>query len=195
MQSVSVSKLAREFNCAVIFFPTFCALQDLATRKPIGLGELRDGLYYFKSLAIRPARTNKVNVSINLWHARLGYCSYKHLKLVLFLSNTFFDSINNCCDICYRAKQTRKPFSLSINKSASPFNLVHIDIWGSCRTPSHTGAHFFLTIVDDCTRAIWVYLLQKKSEAYQCFVNFHAMVKNHFDANIKHIRSDNLKSL
>ncbi|XP_073098866.1 uncharacterized protein [Elaeis guineensis] len=165
--------------------------KDLATRKLIGLGELRDGLYYFKGLAIRPARTNKVNVSINLWHARLGHCSYKRLKLVPFLSNTSFDSINNCCDICYRVKQTRKPFSLSINKSASPFNLVHIDIWGLYRTPSHTGAHFFLTIVDDCTRATWVYLLQRKFEAYQCFVNFHAMVKNHFDANIKHIRSDN----
>ncbi|XP_073112313.1 uncharacterized protein [Elaeis guineensis] len=58
---VSVSKLARELNCAVLFFPTFCALQDLATRKLIGLGELQDGLYYFKGLAIRPARTNKVN--------------------------------------------------------------------------------------------------------------------------------------
>ncbi|XP_073109025.1 uncharacterized protein [Elaeis guineensis] len=38
----TLSKLARELNCAVLFFLTFCALQDLTTRKLIGLGELRD---------------------------------------------------------------------------------------------------------------------------------------------------------
>ena len=68
-------------------------------------------------------------------------------------------------------------FSLSFNKSIFSFHLVHLDIWGPYCTPSHSNAHYFFMIVDDCTKTTWVYLLHRKSEAYQYFLHFHAMVK------------------
>jgi len=48
---LSISKITRALNCVAIFFSTFCVFQDLATRKLIGMGELRDGLYYYKATA------------------------------------------------------------------------------------------------------------------------------------------------
>jgi len=45
---LSISKLTTTLNCVVIFFSTFCVLEDLLTRKLIGTSELRDGLYHYK---------------------------------------------------------------------------------------------------------------------------------------------------
>ena len=50
---------------------------------------------------------------------------------------------------------------------------------------------FFLTIVDDCTRTTWVYLLQYKSDSLSTLETFYNYVVTHFDCKIKHIRSDN----
>ena len=59
------------------------------------------------------------------------------------------------------------------------------------RTVLYLIRSILLTIVDDYTHAIWVYLLQRKFDAYQHFVNFYAMVFNHFDGVIKQVHSDN----
>uniref|UniRef100_A0A2N9EV06 Reverse transcriptase Ty1/copia-type domain-containing protein n=1 Tax=Fagus sylvatica TaxID=28930 RepID=A0A2N9EV06_FAGSY len=44
---LSVSRLAKSLNCAVIFLPYHCLLQDLNSKKIFGRGYERDGLYYF----------------------------------------------------------------------------------------------------------------------------------------------------
>ncbi|KAM1512917.1 hypothetical protein ACFX1Z_024415 [Malus domestica] len=43
---LSVSKLTRALNCVVIFFPEFCVVQDVSTRRMIGLGKRHNDLYY-----------------------------------------------------------------------------------------------------------------------------------------------------
>ncbi|CAI7865136.1 unnamed protein product [Closterium sp. NIES-53] len=46
----------------------------------------------------------------------------------------------------------------------APLALVHMDVVGPTRVPSLLGSHYFLTIVDDHTRAVWVYPLKSKGE-------------------------------
>ncbi|CAI7839749.1 unnamed protein product [Closterium sp. NIES-53] len=46
----------------------------------------------------------------------------------------------------------------------APLALVHMDVVGPTRAPSLSGSRFFLTIVDDHTRAVWVYPLKTKGE-------------------------------
>ncbi|GJZ22728.1 ribonuclease H-like domain-containing protein [Tanacetum coccineum] len=69
-----------------------------------------------------------------------------------------------CCEICQRAKQTREPFLLSDHTSNRLGDLVHLDLWGPYKVTSSEGFRFFLTIVDDYTRAVWVYLIKSKDE-------------------------------
>nr|GFB19603.1 retrovirus-related Pol polyprotein from transposon TNT 1-94 [Tanacetum cinerariifolium] len=57
--------------------------------------------------------------------------------------------------------------------------------------PSLTGANYFLTIVDDYSRAVWIYLLKHKHEASFCLSDFYNMVKTLFEKGIKRIRCDN----
>ncbi|GJR14948.1 putative RNA-directed DNA polymerase [Tanacetum coccineum] len=42
---LSVSRLSKELQCAVTFFPEFCIMQDLYSRTLIGAGDCEDGLY------------------------------------------------------------------------------------------------------------------------------------------------------
>lgn len=94
-------------------------------------------------------------------------------------------------DSCVKAKLTRLPFPNSSIKSYSCFDLIQCDIWGSYRIPSFLGAKYFLTIVDDFSRAVWVYLTRHKHEASNSLISFHDMINTQFGKSIKRIRSDN----
>ncbi|GAA0162877.1 transmembrane signal receptor [Lithospermum erythrorhizon] len=71
------------------------------------------------------------------------------------------------------------------------FELIHCDLWGPYRTPSSCGAKYFLTLVDDHSRAVWVVLLTDKTEVYDVFLKFIPMVKHQFNLDICRVRSDN----
>ena len=65
----------------------------------------------------------------------------------------------------------------------------------SFQVPSMSGHKFFLTIVDDCTRFTWVYLLKHKSDALFVVLQFFNMIYTQFHCNIKCFRSDNALEL
>jgi hypothetical protein len=83
---MSVSCLIRGLNCSVTFFPYWCILQDLATRRMISLGKQRDRLYYLVAIATKksmvqptpPLHRPAYNLTISStdrWHKRLGHIS------------------------------------------------------------------------------------------------------------------------
>ncbi|XP_018479287.1 uncharacterized protein LOC108850218 [Raphanus sativus] len=62
---------------------------------------------------------------------------------------------------------------------------------GPYRTRSSSGAVYFLTIVDDYSRAVWTYLLLEKSEVKTVLQNFCTMTHQQFGKPVKIVRSDN----
>nr|GLL16767.1 uncharacterized protein LOC109150247 [Ipomoea trifida] len=68
------------------------------------------------------------------------------------------------------------------------FELLHMDIWGPYRVATIHGHLYFLTIVDDHSRAVWVHLLRKKSEVRNLIVEFCKMVENQFGVHVKSVR-------
>ena len=139
---LSVSRLTRNLNCSVTFFPYWCVLQDLVTRRTIGLGKQRDGLYYLVALATRktvhsPPSSSQIHTSpacnlttssTHLWHNRLGHLSSSRLGFIA--KNLLHISIqnNNDCHVCPMAKQCRLPFSSSSISSVRAFDIIHCDI-------------------------------------------------------------------
>ena len=71
------------------------------------------------------------------------------------------------------------------------FELVHCDLLGPYRTPAIYGSNFFLTSLDDYSRALWIYLLPSKHFAPIQFEKFIALVERKFSRQVKIIRSDN----
>lgn len=70
------------------------------------------------------------------------------------------------------AKHTRTCFSSSLSNTKHIFDLIHYDLWSPYRQSSLCGSSYFLTIVDDCSRAIWVHLLAKKMKHVTFLNNF-----------------------
>lgn len=126
--------------------------------------------------AISQADTN----SSKLWHSRMGHPSSKALELFNFsdFSTGVFDS--KTFEVCIRAKQTRDSFLLSSNKTMV-FELVHCDLWGPYITTSICGSKYFLTILDNYSRAVWVYLLPSMQEAPKHLRDFIALVERQFN--------------
>nr|GMD52741.1 uncharacterized protein LOC109181269 [Ipomoea batatas] len=71
------------------------------------------------------------------------------------------------------------------------FDLLHMDIWGPYKVATIHGHHYFLTILDDHSRAVWVYLMRTKSEVRSLIIQFCNLVENQFGTTVKCIRSDN----
>ncbi|KAG8483501.1 hypothetical protein CXB51_023279 [Gossypium anomalum] len=193
---ISVSKLALDLQCAVIFYPNFCILQDLSNGRMKGIGRHLNGLYFFEpfSALVRsptsPSCMTSIANSISLWHARLGHVPVNKLNRLSFFHNLPINK-DFTCSICPMARQSKLPFPPSVSRATTPFSLLHLDVWGPYRVSTHSGHRFFLTIVDDHTRMTWVYLLKLKSDVVIALKKFFLMVQTQFSAVIQTVRSDN----
>jgi hypothetical protein len=54
---LSVGQVTEELNCCVLMYPTFCIFQDILTKKIIGRGTKREGLYYVEDMSIGKANS------------------------------------------------------------------------------------------------------------------------------------------
>ena len=189
---LSVSCLLHDCECFVRFTKTVCAIQDPCSGTLIGAGEQRDGLYFFRDVPAVCVVTVAGVCEFELWHRRMGHPSDKILQLIPAISSSSHRKIlNKACVVCPQAKQTREPFPVSLFHATRAFELIHCDLWGPYSTPSSCNAVYFLTIVDDYSRGVWVYLLQNKTEVFSSFHFFFAMVTCQFEVHVKYVRSDN----
>ncbi|RVX14649.1 Retrovirus-related Pol polyprotein from transposon RE1 [Vitis vinifera] len=116
-------------------------LKDRSTGKTIGIGRESQGLYHLTSDS-SPAVCISTNAPL-LIHNRLGHPSlFKFQKMV-----PRFSTLSSLpCESCQLGKHTRVSFPKRLNNRAkSPFELVHTDVWGPCRTASTLGFQYFVT--------------------------------------------------
>ncbi|GJU70560.1 putative RNA-directed DNA polymerase [Tanacetum coccineum] len=95
------------------------------------------------------------------------------------------------CDICHQAKQIRESFLIIDRKTTNLGDVVHLDVWGPYKIISGEGYKYFLTVVDNYSRAIWLYLLKGKDEVTSNVIEFYNYLKNEFNKTVKNFRSDN----
>ncbi|XP_019158475.1 PREDICTED: uncharacterized protein LOC109155214 [Ipomoea nil] len=189
---LSISHVTKELNCTVLMHPTFCILQDIRTGVIIGRGTERQGLYYVDEVTQRGTvmlAHGTVDCEAWLWHRRLGHPSNGYLHILLpklFPSNNM-----SKCETCVLAKSHRQTFKPNNTRVDLPFSLIHSDVWGPAPIIGGQNFRFFLIFVDDCTRMTWVYFLKHKSEVFDKFTMFYAMIQTQFQKNIQIFRSDN----
>ncbi|XP_070014782.1 uncharacterized protein [Nicotiana sylvestris] len=189
---LSVPKLTKELCCIAMFFPDFYIPEGLYNGKVMGIGKESCGLYLLQRRLMPAAKmvTNDANNSV-LWHIRLGHPSINAMQHIQQLKNSVDSRVQHSCGICPLAKQSRLKFTSSSNNIVSSFQLVHVDVWGSYRIPTHDRKHYSITVVDNYSRVTWICLLQSKSEVMVVLKNFFLMVKNKFGVTVKTLRSDN----
>lgn len=88
------------------------------------------------------------------------------------------------------ARQTKLPFP-SKSHTTKIFELIHVDLWGPYYVATHDNFKYFITLVDDFSRATWIHLLSSKSNVLYIIKAFTNMVENQFKTTIQTIRYDN----
>ncbi|GJP78251.1 hypothetical protein CLOP_g8576 [Closterium sp. NIES-67] len=132
------------------------------------------------------------------WHERLCHVNFPMLqKLVKDGSLKGLEVKGGVkeigsCPTCLETKFSKFPFNSTTGPAKTPLALVHMDVVGPTRAPSLSGSRYFLTIVDDHTRAVWVYPLKSKGEvAAAVLKEWMPRAQRECGYKVKVIRSDN----
>lgn len=107
-------------------------------------------------LACNTSAMSKHNEA-KLWHMHLCHIPFANMKFVYPSLDVSGMQCDVFCTICPQARQARLSFSSSSIQTHSPFELLHIDVWGPNSSPTYGGCNYFLNIFDDFTRCIWVF--------------------------------------
>lgn len=139
------------------------------------------------------------NVTSHIWYNRLGLLSFQKIELLkdqLHLTCNGYKQYKFApCSVCPLAKQRRLSFVSNNHFSHNAFDLIHCDTWGPYHAQAHAGHRFFLTLVDNCTRFTWIYLMKQKSHAESIIPKFFKMIETQLHNVIKAFRSDNAPEL
>jgi hypothetical protein len=93
------------------------------------------------------------------------------------------------CDSCQLAKSHQLPYPVSTSVSTVPLEQVFSDVWGPA--PESAGKHsYYVSFIDDFSKFTWIYLLKKRSDVYQVFLNFQQLVERKFDRKIITMQTD-----
>lgn len=125
-----------------------------------------------------------------LWHNKLGHVSIDVLNHIIpHLTSKNQPSLP--CDVCAQSKQQRMAFPISHSTTKSPFDLIHVDLWGPYKHKSITGAHYVLTIVDDFSRATWTFLITNKQLVPSTLKTYLTLIQTQHNKTVKTVRTDN----
>ncbi|GJZ06837.1 ribonuclease H-like domain-containing protein [Tanacetum coccineum] len=145
----------------------------------LGTGSESGGLYLFDTSPKGSlGESNMVlsfHVSKLLWHNRLGHPVDQVLAT---LHNDLKIFKTGYVPVCESRRRKRRE---------DPVNLVTLT-GGPYKVTRKEGYKYFLTIADDFSRAVWVYLIKSKDEVFDVFVSFINLIHNQFQIKIKIVR-------
>ncbi|WVZ89814.1 LOW QUALITY PROTEIN: hypothetical protein U9M48_036172, partial [Paspalum notatum var. saurae] len=104
------------------------------------------------------------------WHERFGHLHFEALKRLsaneMVRGLPCLDHVEQLCDVCVLTKQRRLPFPhQSSFRAKERLELVHGDLCGPVTPATPGGRRYFLLLVDDLSRYMWVMVLGSKGEA------------------------------
>jgi IS30 family transposase len=101
------------------------------------------------------------------------------------------NKVEQVCSGCNLGKQHRKPFPQSSSyRSSKGLELFHTDLCGHITPPTPGGKSYFLLVVDDFSRFMWIELLKSKDEALAYFKKVKALAETEKEGKLKALRTD-----
>ena len=131
-----------------------------------------------------------------LWHKRYGHLNLASLKILssqnLVKGLPTIHKREELCSSCVTSKQAIQSFPSSAKFRASrPLELIHGDLCGPFAAENLGGSKYFLLLLDDCTRMLWVSLLKQKLEAFEAFKSFKAQAEREKELKLICLRTNN----
>ena len=163
-------------------------------------GWMENNLYFVQpkmySLLNTEVENKKIKTSHNseayLWHLRLGHINQE--RITRLVKDGLLSSLNEVqlplCESCLEGKMTKRSFNTKGNRSEKLLELVHTDVCGPMSVSARGGYDYYITFIDDYSRYGYVYLMHRKSEAFEKFQEFRAEAEKQLGVSIKALRSD-----
>lgn len=125
-----------------------------------------------------------------LWQKRLGHVSVSNMFFLKKSVKGIEIPPNMPCEVCTQGKQTRLPFTNQGTRAVSLLQIVHSDVCGPMSVNSIGGVKYYVCFIDNFSLQFFVYIIEQKSQVFECFQKFKALVENQTDKKIKIFRSD-----
>jgi transposase InsO family protein len=130
------------------------------------------------------------------WYERLVHANFSSLekmgKLEMVHGLSLISHAKQFCDTCVLAKQRRDAFlKQSKYRSDKALELVHGDFCVPVKSATPSGRRYFLLLVDNATRYMWVALPVTKSEATSAIRRIQAAADKECGRKLKVLRTDN----
>jgi hypothetical protein len=147
---------------------------------------VRDGKLFkllFQPLHALVVSNDNNRQTCELWHQRMAHLHHGDLggprEVVTKVPqiNTEHQDVFKGCAL---GKFTKASFPNSDTRSVGILDLVHTDVCGPMSRKSLSGREYYLTFIDDYSRKTWIYFLKTKSEVFNRFQEFRALVENQF---------------
>lgn len=130
-----------------------------------------------------------------LWHARFGHVNFTALRKMgrerLVRGMPLLDQVEQVCDACLAGKHRRSPFPQhALSRSTEVLQLLHGDLCGPISPPTPSGNRYFLLIVDDYSRYMWIALLPSKDGAAAAIKRIQAAAERKTGKRVRALRTD-----
>jgi histone deacetylase 1/2 len=173
-------RLAHDNNVFVEFHPNSLFVKVLLTGAIILRGHCRGGLYSLDASSRPHVKQvfHALKASSAQWHAHLGHPASQVVQHVLHRHRLPLESTKlvPVCDPCQQGKSHQLPFSLSSHIINNPLELIYSDVWGPAQT-SVSGHNYYVSFVDAYSHFTWLYLIKRKSDVFDVFIQFQAHVE------------------
>src|SRR3954471_23054695 len=171
-------------------------LRVMKGSKEVLRGVKKQGLYTLEAEVVSGSTnvaSTKPLSKTEIWHMRLGHVSERGLVELGKQNLLGGDKIEKLkfCEPCVFGKSCRVKFNKGKQRTHGSLDYIHADLWGPARCASHSGARYFLSIVDDYSRKLWVFIQKTKDETFENFKSWKTLVENQTGRKVKRLRTDN----
>ena len=77
-----------------------------------------------------------------------------------------------------KGKNIKNPFLKSKTKTKRTLELIHSDVCGQMYSTYLSGFEYYITFIDEFSINTWIYFLKAKSEVFEKFKEFKALIEN-----------------
>jgi hypothetical protein len=111
------------------------------------------------------------------WHAWMGHINMSALRMMarekMVRGLPSIEQVDQLCDACLAGKQRRNSFPVAAQYRAERvLEIVHGDLCGPITPETPSGGKYFLLLVDDKSRFMWLKVLARKNQAAAAIKEF-----------------------